>query len=501
MPVTRAPFDLLALLRRVSVMLSVEACRKGLRLAVHLGPDVPRMVVGDERHLEEVLVNLASNAVKFTAEGHVLISVERADGDEAEGQIRLAFSVADTGIGIAPEAQARVFESFPPGRRDHHRPLRRHRPRARDRAATGGDHGRARLLVLHARVGSTFAFDALFAVAEAPPRPSGDRSCWSRPTAPSRRPSQPGGLGSRRLDLGEAAEILAAEAGGRQRAAAGARRRADRQCFAGRGHDTPSFRHNGRGGDDRDRGSPRGRAGSLRCSQDQGRRACPPPPRPDMLAMIEPSSVRRRPPPKSRGRSRAGFAPLRVLVAEDNKTNQLVLGKLLETAVSLRRRRRRRTGDRGAEGRQLRHRADGRQHARHERHRGDQALPASCRSAAPRIPIVALTADATPEARARCLDAGMDACATKPIDFDRLMAVIEAAMKGAAPPSPRDASADLRNRAAEGIRKRAGARRREAPGTGAARRSRLRGGTGRRVPGRIRPAVRGPLRRPWPTRT
>ncbi len=70
----------------------------------------------------------------------------------------------------------------------------------------------------------------------------------------------------------------------------------------------------------------------------------------------------------------------------------------------------------------------------------------------PRIPIVALTADATPEARSRCLDAGMDACATKPIDFDRLMAVIEAAMKGAAPPTTRDSVHDLRAKAADAVR-------------------------------------------------
>ncbi|WP_207620567.1 ATP-binding protein, partial [Oharaeibacter diazotrophicus] len=110
MPSHRVDFDLFALIGRVEAMMSMEARRKRLRLAVHVGAGVPARVHGDERHLEEVLVNLVSNAVKFTEAGRVSIDVDRVEGDDTV--LRLRFAVTDTGIGIAPEAQARVFESF-----------------------------------------------------------------------------------------------------------------------------------------------------------------------------------------------------------------------------------------------------------------------------------------------------------------------------------------------------------------------------------------------------
>ena len=73
----------------------------------------------------------------------------------------------------------------------------------------------------------------------------------------------------------------------------------------------------------------------------------------------------------------------------------------------------------------VRPRADGRQHAGDERHRGDQALPLRRARPRARCPIVALTADATPEARSRCKEAGMDACATKPIEPAELFRIID----------------------------------------------------------------------------
>lgn len=80
---------------------------KGLRFEVEISPDIPQMVVGDATRLRQILHNLISDAIKFTAHGTVRLSAEMAP---AEGRIR--FSVKDTGPGIAIEAQKTIFQPF-----------------------------------------------------------------------------------------------------------------------------------------------------------------------------------------------------------------------------------------------------------------------------------------------------------------------------------------------------------------------------------------------------
>lgn len=106
----KADFDLHALLQHVFSMLSVQAKAKSLRFVLHVGATVPRVLNGHRGHVEELLVNLLSNAIKFTREGHVALAVGVAKDDPV--QPRLRFEVRDTGIGIALEAQSRIFESF-----------------------------------------------------------------------------------------------------------------------------------------------------------------------------------------------------------------------------------------------------------------------------------------------------------------------------------------------------------------------------------------------------
>ena len=101
-------------LRRV-VTDAVDALRqrahaKGLELAARFRPDVPDSVVGDPTRLRQVLLNLADNAIKFTERGSVTVEVDVERGSAGETVVR--FAVVDTGIGISPEMQARVFESF-----------------------------------------------------------------------------------------------------------------------------------------------------------------------------------------------------------------------------------------------------------------------------------------------------------------------------------------------------------------------------------------------------
>lgn len=94
----------------VSELLLHKAESKGLTLEVLIDPSVPQMVVGDGDRLKQVLLNLVGNAVKFTYAGGVTIKVKSLG--EQDGQVRLHFTVADTGIGIPEEAQGRLFEPF-----------------------------------------------------------------------------------------------------------------------------------------------------------------------------------------------------------------------------------------------------------------------------------------------------------------------------------------------------------------------------------------------------
>ena len=88
----------------------VKADEKGVDLSYDIAPDVPRLLKGDPLRLGQILLNLTHNAVKFTQEGSVQVRVKLDSGDEES--VRLGFEIEDTGIGISPEHQSRLFESF-----------------------------------------------------------------------------------------------------------------------------------------------------------------------------------------------------------------------------------------------------------------------------------------------------------------------------------------------------------------------------------------------------
>ena len=90
--------------------LGLRAAEKGLELAYEVSPDVPDDVIGDPGRLRQVIVNLVGNAVKFTDSGEVVVSVTREEVERDWALLHLA--VTDTGIGIPPEKQKRIFESF-----------------------------------------------------------------------------------------------------------------------------------------------------------------------------------------------------------------------------------------------------------------------------------------------------------------------------------------------------------------------------------------------------
>ncbi|HKF30326.1 MAG TPA: PAS domain S-box protein [Candidatus Binataceae bacterium] len=103
-------FDLRELAKTTVAAFREAAAQKGIALDLHLHENLPGRLKGDPNRLRQILNNLISNAIKFTSQGAVSISVVRGDDSTNEEAIR--FEVRDTGIGIAREVQARLFEPF-----------------------------------------------------------------------------------------------------------------------------------------------------------------------------------------------------------------------------------------------------------------------------------------------------------------------------------------------------------------------------------------------------
>ena len=104
------PFDFHAFINGIVDVMEIGADHKGLRLITSIDPRIPCRLEGDEHHLRQVLLNLLGNAVKFTEQGEVELRCMLVA--EEEGQIRVSFSVRDTGIGIPEDKQAAILEPF-----------------------------------------------------------------------------------------------------------------------------------------------------------------------------------------------------------------------------------------------------------------------------------------------------------------------------------------------------------------------------------------------------
>src|SRR5262245_2165551 len=420
-------FDLHALLMDVRAILVVQAQAKSVRLALHITARTPRFMKGDKRHLEEILINLGGNAVKFTAQGSVTIAVDAVTrGDE----IRLRCEVSDTGIGIAPEAQARIFESFTQADET-----------IMDRFGGTGlglaiskqlveFHGGAIGVESAVGIGSTFWIEIKTLAAGVAALPS---SRWTGPivllssdkslhdlaraagadarvaTTPDeadqvvaqirqqgvRRPVAIVDAGARAADGAEAAERLIGAHGPdivlvlvTDEPVAGILSRELRRLFV-----TTLARPVD--GNDLAAALPVAAGSEMAAAADRDR-------------------------PVQRPRN-----SLAVLVAEDNRTNQMVIAKILERAGHTMR-----LVDNG-EGA-----LDALEEGTFDIVLMDVNMPVMngieatklyrfASLGAPHVPIVALTADATAEARTRCEEAGMDACLTKPIEPARLLDLID----------------------------------------------------------------------------
>lgn len=107
------PFSLRSLVGHTVKLLAPQAHQKSLELAYRVAPTVPDALIGDPGKLQEILVNLVANALKFTDTGEVVIRVSRAkDGAELDPRAVIHFQVSDTGIGIPPSKQSLIFRAF-----------------------------------------------------------------------------------------------------------------------------------------------------------------------------------------------------------------------------------------------------------------------------------------------------------------------------------------------------------------------------------------------------
>jgi two-component system sensor histidine kinase RpfC len=428
--IKNADFDLVSLLGEIRNMLAFEAQRKGVRLAIHCTARTPRLLVGDKPHLEEVLINLAGNAVKFTERGFVVIAVDAIAHDG--NRVRLRFEVTDTGIGISSDAQSRVFERFTQADET-----------IIDRfGGTGLGLAIARQLVelqggnigvqSAPGKGSTFWFEIeLEAQAQIPLQVyteqtpvvfvggSDDDRAIARSCIPNVTFSD---------TIDEAATALASlRAGGVRRPVAVIHHKAadelDEATFEAIAGDNPACTPALiLLADDHGEGFPTGVVRSrfittLSTPLDPMKLVA-------SLQIARGNSGAERPGTARNRATTAARRSLSILVAEDKRTNQMVIAKILDRAghrVTI--------VDNGEAALDILETQD------FDLVLMDVNMPVMNGIEAtklyrfaslgrPHVPIVALTADATEEVKRRCREAGMDACATKPIEPHRLLEII-----------------------------------------------------------------------------
>ncbi len=110
MELSPVQFNLEDVLTRLSSIMAINSGDKNLDLIIHVASDVGEVFYGDPQRLQQVLINLLSNAIKFTERGFIRLRVRKLNG--GADQPMLEFAVRDTGMGIAPEKQLRLFSAF-----------------------------------------------------------------------------------------------------------------------------------------------------------------------------------------------------------------------------------------------------------------------------------------------------------------------------------------------------------------------------------------------------
>ena len=438
MPVYLSAFDLMEFLRELRGIVSAQVRKKGLTLGLYVTSRTPLGVLADQAHLREILLNLLDNATKFTEAGGIALAVDAFP--IAPGRVHLRFEVSDTGIGIAPEAHERIFESFSQanssivnrfGGTGLGLAICRHLARL-----MGGDIG----VKSELGKGSTFWLTVPVDVQAETARPASLAGCRLIAFAsPPRLAALTAALASEPglcLEVAETLEHALAQAKERVMTSLRTMLLLEPELAGGVEGLAAKLRNEGLGD-----------LPVVRLAEAEdglpplAEQLCfvtslvPPYEIPALLhalRLVCANTVAAEPAPLSVVPRR----PLSVLLADDNQVNQKVVAKILERAghrVIL--------ADNGEAA------LDALERGRFDVALMDLNMPGMTGIEAaelyrfiaidrPRMPIVALTADATPETAKRCKEAGMEACLVKPIEPDQLLAVLESVTADSAGPPP-----------------------------------------------------------------
>jgi len=110
MSIEYTEFQIEEIIHTVADIAGIKAYEKKIELLFHIQPDIPTQLMGDPLRLGQILINLTGNAVKFTSEGEVVVSIEKVS--ETEGNVELRFTVKDSGIGLTEEQVSKLFKAF-----------------------------------------------------------------------------------------------------------------------------------------------------------------------------------------------------------------------------------------------------------------------------------------------------------------------------------------------------------------------------------------------------
>jgi two-component system sensor histidine kinase RpfC len=418
--------DPVAVMRDTLRLVAPQALEKGLRLHLHVTPRTARAVLADRRRLGEITLNLLSNAVKFTRQGSVTLLLDVEDGGAQRGPV-LRVEVEDTGIGIAPAAQERIFDTF----------TQADKTIANDFGGTGLGLAISRRLVrlqggdIGVRSqpgrGSTFWFTLPSPLGATPALPIGDWHAVLQGLEPETGAAVGTLLAAEGLQVTELAAGTALPSPWPRNVvlirSAASPPPGDPEEESS---DMPLLLVETRKHAAELPGLPapglRGRAfatlaaGRLRVELPAAFRA--------LTTARQPANDDDAPLIRRREKGR------RILVVDDNQVNRMVISRILEAGghhVTL-----------ASDGEEA---LDRLEDAAFDLVAMDLNMPVMdgieatklYRMASldrPHLPIVALTADATAYARERALDAGMDACVTKPVDAVALLELVDSLVEG-----------------------------------------------------------------------
>ena len=106
------PINLVAVINEIQQIFSLKIMEKDLDFKIEISSDIPESILIDEARLRQILFNLVGNAIKFTDKGYVKLTARKGDASREKGRVDIIITIEDTGMGISPNSQEKIFEAF-----------------------------------------------------------------------------------------------------------------------------------------------------------------------------------------------------------------------------------------------------------------------------------------------------------------------------------------------------------------------------------------------------